>query len=983
MPKKSSASTLRVFRNTSVFISSRKAFMGRFAFGRSLILTVLGLGGCILFTACGSGTSTQVVTNEVPAVVNLAPRPDVSLEVGKFLNFTAAAQNSAGNAIRETFSYQSSAPNIVTVSSGGIACAGTWDSLTAPSVCTPGSTGVAQITAVARGVPSAPVTVYVHQHVTSVVISKLPNQPPTLSTSCLSKRAPSGNPESTMYQAFAFNGSTDITSSVGPFTWQSALPSGQTSTTSSATSPVVLSSPSVTAPLNQQIATAGNPGSGFIFASVGNVNSQPLPFTTCPVQSIILSVLNAGASPITLSSGTSATVNATVTDGVGMPLIGVPLTWSTSNPISVGVTGGTSTSFGSIGSVTAPGVGSAAVTASCTPPSCNSGITPSMPIYPQQAIEFLVRPASGTTTPASPTVYVTSTGCKAATSTCITQIVPITRSSSTSAFAAGTPAPMPFVPNSALFDRTGGNEYFGVDSTAFGTKGALVVTGGSSVSGIQNVAGKVLAVSPDGTTVIFSDTTDSPQRVFICANCNGSSRTSTPILVSGAVAAEFSPDNLKAYIVSGSACPGTASAGCLVVYSKIDAIQNIPLAAPATSVAFIGDGILGYIAGGSPSGGAFLPTCGPNTAAALGAVNLTGNMLLPLPDGQSVLSLSAPNLETVTATVSGLPLPMGALGCPAPRGSLNITNTVNSAGSLGTGSFTPSQFFLSSDGSKAYILGAPSLGFVIQFDLATQTPLDISLAGNATPLSASLSPAGDLLFVGANDGTVHVINTTTLADTEQVTFPFPQNSMCVGPGTPATPVETTLNITDATQTGANTTYSYTVDAFDAAGNTSAKSSAASVTTPTGGGGGGNGPCGTVATSTSPYRQLFRGERQRSCGQQPERQRNFRNDLRTGSGRGKAVEADFRTSLCGPKRRTSFNHKRIYAFVPASISLPMLSRTPLMNCADSGEENLRAISMASLMTTARGVCGNPSSSATAARIRLRSTAAMRSMRQFSA
>ena len=32
--------------------------------------------------------------------------------------------------------------------------------------------------------------------------------------------------------------------------------------------------------------------------------------------------------------------------------------------------------------------------------------------------------------------------------------------------------------------------------------------------------------------------------------------------------------------------------------------------------------------------------------------------------------------------------------------------------------------------------------------------------------------------------------------------------MCVGPGTPATPVETTLNITDATQAGANTTYSY-------------------------------------------------------------------------------------------------------------------------------------------------------------------------------
>jgi hypothetical protein len=82
---------------------------------------------------------------------------------------------------------------------------------------------------------------------------------------------------------------------------------------------------------------------------------------------------------------------------------------------------------------------------------------------------------------------------------------------------------------------------------------------------------------------------------------------------------------------------------------------------------------------------------------------------------------------------------------------------------------------------------------VIQFNLASQTAFDISLVGNATPLSASLSPAGDLLFVGANDGTVHVINTTSLADTEQVTLPFPQNSLCVGPGTPATQAPVTCN----------------------------------------------------------------------------------------------------------------------------------------------------------------------------------------------
>ena len=779
--------------------------MGRVAAVRSLACSFLGLLGCFFLASCGGGTSTQVTNNEVPAIVNLTPAPNVSLEVGKFVGFAAAAQNSAGRPITETFSFQSSAPNIVTVSSSGLACAGTWDSLTVPSVCTPGSTGIAQVTAVAHGVPSAPVTVYVHQHVTSVVINKVPNQPPTLSNICLSKRAPSGNPESWLYQAFAFNGNTDITSSVGPFTWQSTAPSGQTS----AAIAVTLIGPAVTAPLNQETAQANNPGSTLISASAGGVNSQPVSFTTCPVQTISLAAVNnpTTTTSFTVTTGTATTLNATVTDSLGMPLTGVSLTWSTSNPISVGVAGSTSTSFGGTGSVTAPSAGSGSVTASCTPPACNGGIVPSMPIYPKTAINFIVRPASGNTTPASPTVYVTSTGCGATTTTCITRMVPITRATSTSTFAAGAPINLPFVPNSALFDRTGSNEYLGVDSTAFGTKGAILVSGGSNAGGLRNIAGKVLAVSPDGSTVIFSDTADSPQTVFVCGNCAGGSRTSTPILISGATAAAFSPDNLKAYIVSGSSCPGTGSAGCLVVFSKLDAVQNIPLSAPATDVAFIGDGILGYIAGGSAAGGAFLPTCGPSTAGALGNVSVSAQLLRPLPDGQSVLAFSGSNLETVTADITGSPS-IGASGCPAPTGFLNIANNVNSAGNLGNGSFTPSQFFVSADGTTAYILGAPSLPFVIQFNLASQTAFDISLLGNATPLSASLSPAGDLLFVGANDGTVHVINTTSLADTEQVTFPFPQNSLCVGPGTPATQVETMLTITDAAQSGSNTTYTY-------------------------------------------------------------------------------------------------------------------------------------------------------------------------------
>ena len=59
-----------------------------------------------------------------------------------------------------------------------------------------------------------------------------------------------------------------------------------------------------------------------------------------------------------------------------------------------------------------------------------------------------------------------------------------------------------------------------------------------------------------------------------------------------------------------------------------------------------------------------------------------------------------------------------------------------------------------------------------------------------------------------------------------------------------------------TSVAASTTYTYAVDAFDAAGNTSQLSPGVAVTTPAGGGGGGgSNPCGTVPTSTTPYSHI--------------------------------------------------------------------------------------------------------------------------------
>ncbi len=835
--------------------------MSRFASGTSLACILATL---VFLSACSNSSPTTVIVEPTPATVDLCLSPsstcagglNVSLEVGETQGFTATAKNSQGTTELETFSFQSSNPAVLTIASNGTACAGTWNSLTAPQVCTPGPTGVTQVTATAHGVSSPPVTIYVHQHITGITISKVPNQPATLSTACFSKGAPSG-PESAIYEASAFNGTADITSSVGPFSWQAVLLGGQT------TSSVTLTSPPTGAPLNQEIATANTPGISLFFTSVSGTNSLPQPFETCPVQSVSISALGNPATSFVVNTGASTTLNATVTDILGMNLVGVPLTWNSTNPISVSASGATSTVYGSVGTASAAAIGGAAVIASCTPPSCNGGISPSLPIYPKAAISFTV---GSTSNPASPTVYVSSTGCGTTTAACTPTIVPISRPSSTALFAAGNPVGIPFAPNSILFDDRGSAAYLGVDSSSFGTKSLMAFTG-SSATPIANVAGKVLAISPDATSVIVSDTTDVPNQVFVCTNCSSSAgNTIASFLINGATAAAFSPDSLKAYIVAGNN---------LYVYSKTDPLQTKSLAAPATDAAFIGNGSFGYLAGGDPAGAAFLPTCyDPTLPGSLGSVGLASQLVRALPDGQSALALAPPDVQTVTATLAGAPA-VGVPGCPAPKGFLKVSNVVGTPINSGVGNFTPTQFFISPDGTAAYILAevvpsqrsvvnitgasqaasnttyaytltsgpvlqvgmrilitgmqnltdngeffitalnpasppipatftvvnasginasgengtgtvTPRLPFVTVFNLNTQVPSNISLTGNAVPLSASLSPAGDLLFVGADDGAVHVIDTTTLADTQQITFSFPTNALCYGPGIPLT-----------------------------------------------------------------------------------------------------------------------------------------------------------------------------------------------------
>ena len=765
--------------------SSLKGFMGKFFSAVSLAFLIIA---CILLPSCGSSSPTRISPEVPPTGVALSPGPNVSLEVGKGIAFSVSPA-------ADRFTFQSSNTAVVTIADNGQACAGTWNSLSVPQVCTPGVPGIAQVTASTLGVTSPPVTIYVHAPITSIVISKVPGQPQTLRTDCISKGTVHG-PEKWLLQANAFSGSNDITSSVGPFSFQQIDPGSSRIVNASklpdGTQGCLLSSQGQC--LNQEIVTANTPGIGQIYASVGNFVGQPISVETCRVDSISIAAAPANDPSITsflVNSGTSTTLNATVKDIAGQDVTGVPLTWSASNPVSVNVTGtSTGSVFGSLGSVIASGAGQGTVIASCTPPTCNGGIKPTLPIYPQAAFNFDVRSNTGT---ASPTVYVTTTGCNATSATCTPTLVSVTRSSATAPFAALTPTALLSTPNSLVFDSTGANAYLGVDSNDFNQKGLMVVSG-TTVSQVRKAPGKVLAISPDRNSVVISDTFDSPNLLFICTNCGSSSRTVTPFQISGATAAAFSPDNLKAYILAGNN---------LYVYSKLDPLQTIGLGGSGHDVAFHPEGGFAYVAAGS----SLTPyrTCdnAPISSATLNTPH-TPLLIRPLPDGNTLLVLDPPDIDLVTVTS------LTAVDCNG-----TVTDTASSF-DLGQGSFIPTQFFVSPDGSTAYILGNSSGGtppsripFVMVFNVNTQTSSALSLSNNATPLSASLSPDGTLLFVGADDGTLHVIDTTSGTDTQQVTFPFPTNELCFGPGNPLTQVPLSqVTISAVSQSGSTGAYTY-------------------------------------------------------------------------------------------------------------------------------------------------------------------------------
>ncbi len=722
-------------------------------------------------TSCSSSSPTRNATFPVPANIVLSPANTVSLDVGSAnQTFTATPQNSEHTAITTPVTFLSSNTAVLTIASNGLACAGTWDSLTIPQICTPGPVGVAQVTATSHGVSSPPATVYVHQHIDKIVVSPIPGQTPPAGP-CFSKG------QKFNYQAAAFSRGLDITASVGTFDWQSINASVATIAAATASTPLT------GLVVGQAEVTANTPGITSLFVSNSNVASPPLDFTTCAVQSISLAVEGSTSTSINVTSGSGKTVTPTVVDTQGNTITGVPLTWSSSNPATVAVS--------SAGAVTTSQAGGGTVVASCTPPTCNIGLQPLLPIYPESAVDVVVTPSNSTTTASTttPTVYVASTGISssppgncATASGCTSLLIPIASPNNT----VGSPVALPATPNSLVFDRQGAKAYMGTDFSFFGSRGLMAITVASppSVAQFTSVTGKVLTVSPDGKKVIVSGADPNavpapgsnppPPATQVIVFDTGSG-TGTTLPIAGATAADFSPDNLKAFIAAGSN---------LYVYSAQDALRTILLTAPANAVSFSPEGAFAFASGGSSASSVTAwSTCGLNSA-------LTTNVVLPAtPSFLQALASDAPHLAPPTFTSSttitsilavdspGIDLfrvARAPVGCSSPA-SAGAATSFN----LGQGSFVPTQLIVSQDGSRAYVI-VSDRGAVLVFNIDSQTSSAIPLFGDAIPIRAALAPDGTRLYIAATDGQVHILDTQTGGDVQQLSFPSDATTLLSG-----------------------------------------------------------------------------------------------------------------------------------------------------------------------------------------------------------
>jgi hypothetical protein len=758
-------------------------------------LSVTGCGHKSAPPTYCNGLSSGPVVGQV-ASITLSPNlatTGLSLSYGQIgQGLSASAIDCKSNAVSVTkYTYASSNMNIGDINpSTGQVCAGTWnrnsgggvaDFTTCILPANTSSTALVYVTATADGATSNAVPVFIHPVVTSIVLGNksscatdpvtgqlldpatncsCPGLPPVTSSatpydqaSCVSQ----GQSAQLIARVYAGGGtSSNITCGVGHLTFNAQ------------------SAGSVAAIDQNGVATANQPGSSIITASVANSSSASSAgfFSTCPPARIDLEVpaQPIGTNNINVSLNNLQPLTATVYDKNNNQITGLSLEYVSTTPQTIPA--GT-------GSVTPIYPGAATITAVCQPNICNPA--------PFSQIGYLGNGTPLTSNGITVNTVGTSTSVVYMGSTQSQYIEPVD-------FTTGVPASLiklQFVPNSMVISQDGSTLYLG------SAQGMMTVaTGSNSQAGtFTGVQGTVLSVSPDGATVVTTD--PARQTVSLVSSSNGSVETQY-----GGVgtSAQWTPDSQTVYI--------TTTTNTLLTHSNFTDWQSSPTDEIYTSVAVTVPSVGAYFAGHPASGPtpattegrSYCPSATSTTPGTPPSITnafspladtkpVTTDVLAATTDGKHILGATATAPASLTDLVVTLPTPPpiqpsgSSYACPATVNPGYFNSTVNTQPLTAITATSVTGVVPASNSALAFVTYTGTSGNLPEYIpnvSGTGTLSYITLGNGATtasaPVAGVFSTDNQNFYVGTSgDNQVHLfsINGTTATETGVITPKLP------------------------------------------------------------------------------------------------------------------------------------------------------------------------------------------------------------------
>ncbi len=787
----------------------------------------LSMSGCVRNPAAKYCAVTSGFGEPVTAVSSIVLQPQVggiSLAYGQTRQATTPSAftctGAAANVNANQYAYGSSNHQLVDISPTGNICAGTWNrnsgggiadytvcNAPKPAPSTSGLPfGVANLTVSADSVTSNPVAVYVHAPVTSVALVGPQQCLSQTDVAQLDAQACFHGSDGKQQLLCAPAGTTVPACELPPGTSLSQIPTCE-SAIGVMTFNVGTSSVAKIDSTNNRI-TALNPGTTAITASIAGSGSSAGYFSTCPPQSIDVTLAN-GATSGTITQGVQQNLTTTVTDTNGNAITGLTLAYQSTNPIDI------SASSGGAVSTHFPGV--ASITATCQPPSCNPSPINQIGLF-GTGLPITSGPVT-VTTPGTTSnyVYFASPGNSQ-------YFVPYAMLTNT----LGSTVRLPYVPNSAVMDQLGTNLYFGSQRELM----IYNATTDSLSKQDTTVPGVVLAVSPNGAQAVIND--QIRHLFYLYGVKSGISTTFSGMGVNAA----WTPDSQTLYIVDNASAndPGlgiTGHANTLYVYNIYTGWSTYSLDASggATNLAITVPSVGAYLSGSTTVAHTWCPSGTVGNAASISnypegdSVNAQTDVLAATTGGKHILGAGTGG-GAVTLYDLGVTIPAAACTTTTdPNGvqtmhPLIINHSPIQSAAVSISATSLDQIIASPVSDLAFLTyNGTTTGAQLPYYLPT-TPGSlgtigyVSLSGSASitaPVAGAFSPDDNIFFVStAGDNQIHFItipkNVSTAnppTDTQQISPNLPActplsagglDAGCTYTGTPSTVPATVITV---------------------------------------------------------------------------------------------------------------------------------------------------------------------------------------------